>query len=230
MLMLLCVQHISAQCTPNAQYADSTFGVWPDTITNFPPATVNVPYSTDLNFKVPLNASDVVAGISGTIQSFTVDTVSGLPPGMNYACNISSCSYAGGANGCAQISGTSSVPGTYDITISITGQVNIGFGVIVPIPQDFGGYRIIVNDAQGGLEQLNTYVLLQPNPTKDKFMLNGIQPGTNVRVTDLSGKQIASTCATHSETEIDLSNAANGLYLVHLHDATGIQLFKVIKE
>ena len=40
-------------CVPGANFVDSTYGVWPDTTQNFPPAAANVAYSTDLNFKVP---------------------------------------------------------------------------------------------------------------------------------------------------------------------------------
>ena len=99
---------IEAQsCTPGANFVDSTYGVWPDTIQNFPPAAANVAYSTDLNFKVPatvtpeLDASGQFVG--SPIQSFTVTGVQGLPTGYNYACNIANCTYAGGEIGRAHV-------------------------------------------------------------------------------------------------------------------------------
>ena len=59
------VVKINAQsCTPGANYADSTYGVWPDTVINFPFATVSNPYSTDLNFKVP---STITADLDPTV-------------------------------------------------------------------------------------------------------------------------------------------------------------------
>ncbi len=46
----------SAQCTPNQLYADSVYGVWPDTTENFMSGVVNMFYSDTLNILVPTDA------------------------------------------------------------------------------------------------------------------------------------------------------------------------------
>ena len=51
--LFLTTFFINAQCTPNPQYADSAYGVWPDTSTNFVSGAVGVAYAQVLDFKLP---------------------------------------------------------------------------------------------------------------------------------------------------------------------------------
>lgn len=60
-----------AQCTPDPQYMDSTYGAWPDTITDFPAGQVAVPYSEVLDFKVPADAGEIDPLFSGTPRGFS---------------------------------------------------------------------------------------------------------------------------------------------------------------
>ena len=80
-------------CTPGANFVDSTYGIWPDTTQNLPPALPNVAYSTDINFKVPSTVTAEIdpSGqfVGSVIQQFTIDAVQGLPPGFDFACNNS---------------------------------------------------------------------------------------------------------------------------------------------
>ena len=41
--------------TPDNLYQDSSFGIWPDTAQDLPPAAAGVAYSTDINFICPDN-------------------------------------------------------------------------------------------------------------------------------------------------------------------------------
>ena len=83
-------------CTPGSNFQDSTYGVWPSPTTNFPAALVSVPYTTDVNFKVPSTITDEIAAVipdaamlvGSPIQSFKITNVSGLPAGFAYVCNI----------------------------------------------------------------------------------------------------------------------------------------------
>lgn len=86
-----------AQCTPNEQYADSTFGVWPDTTTNLPCAfadnasgyiaVIDIKTLTDTSITVslPTGAINLVA----YIEAFRINAVEGLPTGFNYIPNQS---------------------------------------------------------------------------------------------------------------------------------------------
>lgn len=138
----------SAQCTPNQLYADSVYGVWPDTTENFMPGMVDVYYSDTLNLLVPSDAtlvSDLVP--AGTvIDSIQVTSVSGLPPGLTVTCNSqtgAACSYLPNMVGCGLISGTPTTAGTYNVTVNVLAFVSF-FGFPASQEQAFPGYEIVI--------------------------------------------------------------------------------------
>ena len=167
-------------CTPGSNFADSTYGVWPSPATNFPAALVNVPYTTDVNFKVPSTITDEIAAVipeaarlvGAPIQSFKITNVSGLPAGFAYVCNISSCEYLGGSNGCANIYGTSvAAAGSYPAAIEfdITVLISLFPGLPgVPITQStsFDGYSIELGNA-GTIEQIIAPITVSPYPANN---------------------------------------------------------------
>lgn len=232
-------------CTPGVQYADSTYGVWPDTTTNFPPGEVGVFYSTDLNFKVPSTVTAEVAGsdplaqgfIGSTIDGFTVDGVDGLPAGFSYACNISSCAYAGGANGCANLYGTNSTAGTYPLTINITATVLVDIPIIGPTPTDvptsFTGYKLVLGTA-GNIEEVIQPFSVHPNPANTKITLNGLSEKLNITsivITNMEGKIIRTfTEVSGTSQDIDVSNFHNGVYFVNIQHETGSETIKFVKD
>lgn len=235
----------SQSCTPGANYADSTYGVWPDTTQNFPPGLVNVFYSTDLNFKVPSTVTAEVAGsdptaqgfIGSPIQGFVVNGVNGLPTGFNYACNISSCSYAGGANGCANVYGTNGTAGTYPLTIDITATVLVTIPFLgqqaVEVPTSFSGYRIVLGTA-GTIEQFISPITVSPNPANEFINIEGITSATkakSVSILNLEGKVIAEKeVSTGTTISFDLTGIKSGIYFVNVTHASGVETVKFIKE
>jgi len=231
--ILLISAAANAQCTPDAQYASETYGVWPDTVENFPGAMQNTYYSTDLNFKVPVSASDIDPDYpeSFTIQSFKVDSVVGLPPGMSYACNIGSCTYPGGSQGCAQITGTCATPGSYYITIYLTAQLNTGFGV-APVEQDFGGYKIDV--AVLGLSELIAQSIdMYPNPAVSELSLSGLATHAieSVTIFDANGNKVQEKGTNaYNAITMNVSDLTSGIYFVHLTGAEGIAVKKFVKR
>jgi len=231
----ITTMNVQAQsCTPNAQYADSVYGVWPDTTTNFPAATQNVAYSTDLNFKVP---SEVPASLDPTlagtpIQGFVVTGVAGLPTGFDYACNVSSCQYAGGANGCANVFGTTSQTGVFNVTIQITATVSI-FGQGIDQDVEFTGYKIVVG-AAGKIEQVIAPIVVSPNPANDEIKIEGISASmkaSKVEITNIEGKVVASKeVANSSNFNFDLTGMKAGIYFVNVTHASGVETVKFIKN
>lgn len=223
---------VSAQCTPGANYADSTYGVWPDTIQNFPMAMQDVAYVTDLNFKVPSNAGDVDPNYDGyVIDHFVVDNVIGLPTGMNYACNISNCTYAGGANGCAQITGTCATPGVYNIQIDITVTV-IFLSQPVEVERSFTGYKIEVGTA-GIITLLQKDINFAPNPASNEVSMSGLYSAgiESVSIFNTNG-QLVKSMETNSYDKIDVnvSDLTEGIYMVHLEGINGTLVKKFIKN
>ena len=229
-------------CTPGANYVDSTYGVWPDTTQNLPAALVNTSYSTDVNFKVPATVTaelDATGQFVGSpIQGFTVTGLTGLPAGYNYGCNISSCTYAGGANGCANIYGTTATAGTYPITIEVSATVLVTlFPGLPPTPitqaVSFPGYKIVVGTA-GVIEGIISPISVSPNPANASITVNGITAGmkvTEILLTNVEGKTIETrNIDASSNLTFDTSGLNSGIYFIHVAHANGVEIVKFLKN
>lgn len=239
----IAAMNVQAQsCTPstNPNYADSTYGAWPDTITNFPPATQNQLYSTNLDFKVPIDATQASsqAPAGSTIQSFVVTGVDGLPVGFDYACNASNCTYNGGAAGCANVFGTTSQTGTFNVTINITATVLVtlipGFPpTALTQPTSFTGYKIVVGTAET-IEQVIAPIVVSPNPANDEIKVEGItasMKASKVEITNIEGKVVASKEVANSYNfNFDLAGMKAGIYFVNVTHASGVETVKFIKN
>lgn len=86
-----------------------------------------------------------------------------------------------------------------------------------------------------GLDQLSTNDLMSiyPNPSKDLFVLydqQGMLSGQWVTVTNLLGETVYTTQITESKTNMDLSSAKNGIYLVTIGSNYGKLIAKIMKE
>jgi len=227
---LLAWSFEAQSCIPGANFVDSTFGVWPDTVQNLPPAVVNAFYSTDLNFKAPADAGDVPGSpASGAIESFTVSSVAGLPSGVNYSCNTPNCTYVGGDNGCANVYGTPTQTGVFNITISIDAQVNVGFGIIIPYSQSFSGYKIVVGTAgviTGVMAPLHAF----PNPSNDITTVEGLN-GTRLTLNNLNGQELlVESIEGLSTADLNLTNLNAGVYFINVYGEQGVETIRIIKN
>jgi hypothetical protein len=235
---LLALSVDAQSCTPGANFVDSTYGVWPDTTQNFPPAAANVAYSTDLNFKVPSTVpAELSAQFAGAaIQSFTVTGVVGLPSGYNYACNIANCTYTGGANGCANIWGTTATTGIYPITIELDATVMISLlpglppaPTQVPGGVSFGGYKIIVGTA-GLITSVVEPLSIYPNPSNGQVSIKGIV-ADELTITNLNGQVILSkNVSGQTQANLDLSSLNAGVYFVNTLGSLGKETIRFIKD
>jgi hypothetical protein len=168
---ILAAGAASAQCTPNPLYADSLYGIWPDTTDNFAAGIVGQPYFQQIDVIVPQDAGLVDPNFSGVLlDSIALTSVNGLPPGLTYGCNSHTsapCSYITSQQGCAVISGTPTTVGVYELTLVVTAYANL-FGFPVPVDQEFGGYRIEVTEEEVGILEADVAGLQRvqnvPNP------------------------------------------------------------------
>jgi hypothetical protein len=226
-------------CTPGINFVDSTYGIWPDTTQNLPPADPNVAYSTDINFKVPSTVTAEIdpSGqfVGSVIQQFTIDAVQGLPPGFDFACNVSNCTYLGGSNGCANLYGTTDSVAVFPVSVDITATVLVVlFPGLPPTPVtqtvSFDGYKIVVGSG-GTIEKVINPLSLQPNPATTTLEVTGLYAGSSSLVTlrDLTGKTIDVLQTNASSVTFDLSKLASGSYLIELTDAFGTQQQKFVK-
>ncbi len=246
-LILSCVMvgGLNAQCTPNVLYADSIFGVWPDTITNFPPAFLNLAYETQLDLLVPTNASQVpdVTLPPLPIDSGEVNNVIGLPEGLEWICSsqtASNCTFLSGDLGCAVLVGAPLEEGVFDITIEVTAYLSL-FGSAIDAPLSFEGYRVIVSDGTVGFEEVDAAkpILAQniPNPfsneTSIQFSLT--QPDIVVfKVMDLLGQQVYSQKINgikgDNSFEFFPEGMESGIYLFSIESNYGVVTRRMVYD
>ncbi len=190
-------------CVPNPLYADSVFGVWPDTTTNFAPGIVGVAYSQTLDLIVPQDAGDVDPQFAGvlldSVALSTVTGITGLPPGLSVACasqTTAPCTYLTGQLGCGIITGTPTTAGVYPLTLTVTAYASL-FGTVLPIDQSFGGYSITITEGGVGISEVGLAALggvrNVPNPfasrTTIEFQLGAVSQ-VEVRVFNLLGEEL----------------------------------------
>jgi hypothetical protein len=220
----------SAQCVPNQLYADSVYGVWPDTLENFANGMVGVFYSDTLNILVPSSASAIDPSYPSfvTIDSVAMNQLTGLPPGIAVNCNSQTgapCTYLANQVGCGLLEGTPTQAGTFDITIEVTVYVN--FLGTQAIPRTFTGYSITVLPNTVGIGDIQAVGVDKarnvPNPfvgrTNIEFSLQHATAAT-ITVFNLVGKQIWKETvqgkAGNNRVPFAASNLENGIYLFHV--------------
>jgi hypothetical protein len=230
------VMTVKAQCTPDGTLIPDAFGVYPDTTQNFAIAEVGTPYSQVLHFKAPSNAGDIDPNLNlFTITSFQVIGVNGMPPGLSYVCNISSCTYSGGSTGCALISGTPTTEGTYEMTIDVQANLSL-FGAPIDTTVTFSGYRIHVVPA--GTASISSNIkpelLVYPNPAQDVLTIDNLNQFSNVRIiriVNVEGKLIQ-TVAYNGDASMTVNTEplVSGVYFVEIAHAEGIERVKFMKK
>lgn len=241
-VLLFATTGTAQSCTPGANYADSSYGVWPNIATNLPIATQNVPYSAVINFKVPATVTaelDETGQFVGTpIQDFEVTGVNGLPSGFSYACNIATCQYLGGENGCASIYGTCATTGIYPVTIDVDATVLVSLlPGLPPIPVvqtvSFDGYFIEVGTA-GTIVQFIEPITAFPNPANEEIKIQGITPSmqaNEISIVNIEGKVVANRKMTNTTNlTFDISLLKAGIYFVNVSLANGIETIKFVKQ
>lgn len=218
---------LAQPCTPDPLYADSVFGVWPDTTENFMPGTIGLPYSQSLNLIVPVSAQDIDPTFPAVnIDSVVFNGVSGLPAGLSVACASQTpapCTYLPTVLGCGVVSGIPTEVGTFELTLDVTGYFTL-FGSAIPYPLTFGGYRITISDNTTGLLDLGpvslTGVKNVPNPfTGRTFIEFQVARASEVklRVFNLLGEEIwtsrAQARAGINKIPFESSTLQEGMYL-----------------
>ena len=104
----------NAQCVPDPMYADSSFNIWPDTITNLPCAFADNAggYEAVINLKTLADTTINVTGfgdVTAYISAFRVNGVTGLPAGFSYASNQTPWNNGGASPNFTSVQGCMSV-------------------------------------------------------------------------------------------------------------------------
>jgi hypothetical protein len=129
---------VAQVCTPNPNAIDigDPGEIWPP---EFDVAyTCTSSYSQTVTAIVPPSLQ-ILPGVFATVVDYTINTVTGLPPGFSFACNPGSCVYPASTSGCVVLTGNPSgvAPGTYNIIGDLT--------VTAILPPFLGGTTIMVD-------------------------------------------------------------------------------------
>lgn len=174
--LILGYSNMYSQCTPDPQYQDSSYAIWPDTIQNLPSVLQGQSYYTTLTVKTPATLLEANGGDSSIlyIDTFGVSTfvggwpvdsmelvqVNGMPTGLNLHCeslvNMSSCMLPGDLLTCAYVDGTTNDPiGIYPIELLVNVYTH-GTIIIFPVSTDLysalgsyesiTGYNIVISN------------------------------------------------------------------------------------
>ena len=225
--LVMAASAMAQPCIPNPLYADSVFGVWPDTTDNFMPGILGIPYFQELNLIVPVAAQDINPTFPAVnIDSVVFNGISNLPPGLAVACasqTAAPCTYLPTILGCAVIQGTPTQLGTFEMTVDVTGYFSL-FGNPIPYPISFSGYRITITDnTTGVLDLMGTGlagVRNVPNPfstrTSVEFQM-ARSAEVKLRVFDLLGEEVWSqrlqVKAGANKVNFDGGDLQEGIYL-----------------
>lgn len=252
LLAFMPVALLSAQiCNPNPDYADST-GVFPMPFSAANPsggitecAIIDEPF--EFVFTVAVGDSITVNFLGQELRlaldSVVVNSVEGLPLGLNYACAPGNCAFPKNSLGCAVINGTpvsSNTPGDYPLVIKGTVFFpGFPFEQDVDFPGDQfpGEYTLqllpdgmtdctVTSTNEQLAEKVN--LSLSPNPSAGPIQIEinaDIFGEFNLRVVDLLGnvvhKQALDISLGNNRVSFDGSALSNGLFIVVLENELG---------
>lgn len=233
--LALTTVHSNAQCVPDITIIDP--GIYPDSATGLPSGTVGVPYSEVIQVKVLTDTT--FNNLPVIITSITITAVSGLPPGLTYACNPATCIFPGGSNACILLSGTPSTAGSFPLTVDVSVAGTI-FGVPAPPQTSSIDYYVITIDAPTGIDTdiaSLKFELLQnkPNPAvsfTDVSFTSPIGGDFTIKIFNMIGKEVYNQTsrgmAGMNTTRIDTENFTPGVYMISLENGGEIVTRRMI--
>lgn len=253
-VLLLYTMNVNAQCSPNFIFTTLGLpGIYPPNLpipnipmTGIADGQVNVPYSQtltlvvledttlDIGFLLPTAVVSAMnlAGISTTmtlgVNHITYD-ITGLPNNLTYTCDISSCQYPSGVDGCVQISGTPTQPGIFNLDVNVLINIQIppiGGGIFagmsVDLPSFSGQQYDLFIDGSAGINTLGTnQIEIYPNPTADKTTLR-FEAVKNIKVYDNLGRLAFAQTDVNQKVGLSKSNLGSGHFIVEISDENSI--------
>lgn len=186
----------SAQCTAEYDFMGAAFGVSPDPEQgeNFENGYIGVPYEDIIHIKVPTSAADIDETLpaGAPIDSLTLIAVTlvDLETSTNYTmedvglaltCNNNGdsdldCTFLGGAQYCASITGNPTQTGDFQLIITVLGYTTV-FGTPISQEVEFDQYSFFIyQDIADNLNESEaiTFSLSQnvPNPVNGATVIN----------------------------------------------------------
>lgn len=146
--LLLALTSLQGQiCTPS--FTGTAQGIFPDTLSDI---CINAPFNETISIRIPLDSVVVFQGdtVIAQIDSFVLEDMAGLPPGLDYTCQSSFCQIIGGNSSCVLISGIPTQTGTFPIHIYSTYYAKIGGVPLIRPDTLLAYYSISVTSLSAG--------------------------------------------------------------------------------
>jgi hypothetical protein len=121
---------------------------------------------------------------------------------------------------------------TYSVPFGTTGLYNLILQLYCPIKSQPVYYNIIsvLNLEEAGIENNNSSQMnVYPNPAQNELNIGNITTEFDYTLTNMDGKIIQSGQVSPANSTIDLTNVANGTYLVQLKNTQNAFTYRVIK-
>ncbi len=262
-LLLLCAfatvtlaANAQTVCTPSQIFTTLGIpGVYPNPIqqSSLTSGMQGSPYAQTFTIIVPADTTIDLSALIGfpvppvnvSVNYQEVTGLTGLPSGLNYACDISSCQWGGGVDGCIMLSGTPTQGGlfnvgmttAYNVTVPVGTPIIGGTDVSIPIPGiswELDITPVAIEDLQADQFSISQN---GPNPFHGttNILFNSPRPTkVDFTVTDLSGKQV------HAETfrastgvntlAFDASALVPGVYIYQLSNGKKVVNSKMVVQ
>ncbi len=227
---------LDAQCVPDTTISGvvaAPAGTKLDTINKgapneeaiaiLPYATVGMPYSEVIYFRVPKDT--VYFNTTVPINYVKLNGVTGLPAGFQVDCSISTCKFPGGTFGCARLSGTPTTSDSIRLGVAIEFEITYG-GLTAPIKDTLRNFIYVAKGQSIGLEEnkvLRTTARVFPNPAKDKIILNFDAKGgrsATLQISSIIGTLVYNrtftAAAGDNNVEVNTSDFKPGIYMYSL--------------
>lgn len=225
-LTLISVQFLQGQCVPDATITSP--GTYPppgsttDTTAIILPDT---PVNQAASFVTQIRVlQDTTVTLFGTTFNVPVDSlgivsVTGLPPGMSYACDVPNCTWPGGSNGCIELSGTPNSVGVFNMVA--TAATRIAFGAILDtVVQTPFIFQLEVVAAASIFEERPLEFRLDPNPANTfvDIRVNRERSTVDYTIMDLLGRRMESGSfrSEDGDYRLGVDHLKNGIYLIKL--------------
>ena len=145
---LLWSQCADCEVDPNCGSADGFPTLCPETL---PSGTAGEPYETVVSVSIPAEITDPGSGLVATLNTVTITSVAGLPPGMDLTFDDEDGVYepaAGQTAGCATLCGEPPFPGVFDVQLGILAVIT-ALGFEQDVTESFS-LTLVIDPGAGG--------------------------------------------------------------------------------
>lgn len=242
----------SAQCTADFDFGTSLYGASPDATIGeqFDAAFLNEFYEDVFHVLVPVDASAIDPAFTLPLDSIILTTATLTDPntgssfsfsdvGLEIVCNnngVSSnpCTFHGGGQYCAVLTGTPNQIGVFDMTLDVQAYVTV-FGIPIPQPYSFSGYVLTIEDngAVIGVTELDSElpsVALFPNPSEEWVSVSTAH-AERLAVRDLTGRVVYETLLGENQSHrFQVLGWSRGVYVVAVEGLGGVQCSQLVVQ